>query len=131
MILKILNGDQYVEEKGLCASCAIKYISDKNSFKNIEYIDKKLLDALEEMRNLICSIVTNIGKISTILTDNVATGSVCSNCGMSYNEFKERGFFGCPDCYMSFREYINEIVLGLERDRHIRVRCLKGLPSFT
>jgi protein arginine kinase activator len=31
-------------------------------------------------------------------------GAKCSNCGMTYKDFKKIGRFGCSDCYEAFKE---------------------------
>jgi len=35
---------------------------------------------------------------------------VCPNCGISYQEFRERGRFGCPHDYESFRERLLPLI---------------------
>ena len=30
----------------------------------------------------------------------------CSNCGLSYGDFKKLGRLGCSDCYSSFKKYL-------------------------
>ncbi len=34
----------------------------------------------------------------------------CANCGLSYQEFTERGLFGCSQCYDSFADNLDYIV---------------------
>ena len=34
----------------------------------------------------------------------------CSNCGLSYNEFKRIGRLGCGECYSSFRKYLSPLL---------------------
>ena len=34
----------------------------------------------------------------------------CSNCGMSYKDFKKMGRFGCSQCYESFKQYIPSLL---------------------
>ena len=35
-----------------------------------------------------------------------ATRLKCSNCGLSYQEFKRIGRLGCSECYSSFKKYL-------------------------
>jgi len=34
----------------------------------------------------------------------------CSNCGLSYKEFKRVGRLGCGECYSSFRKYLSPLL---------------------
>lgn len=34
------------------------------------------------------------------------TGLRCSNCGLSYEDFKKTGRLGCGECYSNFRKYL-------------------------
>lgn len=106
--------DEHMEEKGLCAPCAIKYMENKDQFKKLDYIDKRVLDALEEMRTLLSSIVTNISAITTVMQHKKG-GTTCSNCGMTFEKFKSSGYFGCALCYQTFKDHVREIILEVER----------------
>lgn len=35
-----------------------------------------------------------------------AVGLKCSNCGLSYEDFKRIGRLGCSECYTAFRKYL-------------------------
>lgn len=34
----------------------------------------------------------------------------CRKCGMTYNQFKRAGKFGCAECYQTFAEHLNPIL---------------------
>ena len=36
-----------------------------------------------------------------------SSGAVCPTCGETVEEIRERGKFGCPDCYRSFRDRLD------------------------
>ncbi len=38
---------------------------------------------------------------------------VCSNCGISYDEFKSKGRLGCRECYESFRDELLPLIKGV------------------
>lgn len=123
IFVKVMIEDS-MEEKGLCASCAIKYMENKDNFKKLDFVDQRIVDALEEMRTLLTSIVSNISVISSIQSaqeqqDGKNAGQKsrikCGNCGLTYESFKESGFFGCSYCYQAFREHIRELILEIER----------------
>ena len=108
-----------VMEKGLCAHCAIQYLEDKSNFDQFHIADKRVLEALDEMKNLLSMIVTNISKISSLMQKTPDPSSqnqlACSNCGLTYEDFRASGYLSCPDCYQTFREQIREILLEIER----------------
>ena len=58
-------------------------------------------------------------------------GVVCHNCGLSYGEMKHRGKFGCPACYVAFKDKIPEIlkIVQGKAESHIgkSPKSLKGL----
>lgn len=115
IFVKIVS-DNGVEEKGLCASCAAKYLENKEDIKELNLVDERLTQVIEEMKDLLAGIVANISAISVIMNNqNESTESTCSNCGMTFEEFKESGRLGCPYCYSSFHTYIEDFVFELER----------------
>ena len=46
------------------------------------------------------------------ITDAVQnkTGTVCSNCAMTYSDFSRSGKFGCSDCYRSFGNRVEPLL---------------------
>ena len=34
----------------------------------------------------------------------------CSNCGLTYNDFKKLGRLGCGECYSSFKKYLGPLL---------------------
>ena len=123
IFVKVMIEDS-IEEKGLCASCAIKYMENKDNFKKLDFVDQRIVDALEEMRTLLTSIVSNINVISSIQAAQSQNGKgpnpaktvvKCGNCGLTYDHFKESGYFGCAYCYQAFKDHIRELILEIER----------------
>lgn len=125
--------DESIEEKGLCAACAIRYMENREQFKGLETVDHRILEALEEMRTLLSSIVSSIGSIGSHgvpaalhgrgKTENRQTPDTrCRNCGLTFDQFKESGYFGCADCYQAFRESVRELLLEIERGGRHRGR---------
>ncbi len=115
IFVKVMVRDK-IEEKGLCAQCAIKYMENKGRLQKLDLIDRRVADALEEMKSLLTSIVSNISIISTMMQSKNGKNSLkCGNCDLLYDDFKESGYFGCPYCYSYFKEQISDILLELER----------------
>ncbi|MGE5474722.1 MAG: UvrB/UvrC motif-containing protein [Ignavibacteriales bacterium] len=71
----------------LCEACA-----------NIK--QDSLIDYPFNMGNLITSIMENIYGISQAPIKEKSP--TCSNCGMTFEEFKSNGKFGCAKCYDAF-----------------------------
>lgn len=40
----------------------------------------------------------------------------CSNCGISFGEFREQGRLGCPNCYEEFREDLTPLLENIHED---------------
>jgi len=62
-----------------------------------------------------------------------ATGSssdlVCESCGLTHQEFKKGGRFGCSACYEAFRPVLNPMLDGMHAGtRHVG-KVPKGLAS--
>jgi protein arginine kinase activator len=115
LFVKLADGQKTLE-KGLCASCAMLYMDKKMQMGEGGAADKKLLETLEEMKKLLSSIVTDIKNIafSTDAHDDM-TILKCSNCGLTYEDFRTSGYLGCPYCYHAFAEQIGEIFFEVER----------------
>lgn len=92
---KIVNGE--VDEQHLCESCAKKEKKNFNFDNNysFEKFFSGLFDNLDD----------EIPKKSTSV--------VCSNCGLSFDEFKRVGKFGCPHCYQEFKEGLLTMIKGI------------------
>jgi protein arginine kinase activator len=43
-----------------------------------------------------------------------SSAKICSTCGQTYENYKETGLFGCPDCYRSFRLIILPLVKRIQ-----------------
>ncbi len=40
----------------------------------------------------------------------------CERCGLTFEEFKEKLQFGCPECYSTFEKVVEELTSKLQRD---------------
>ncbi len=53
----------------------------------------------------------------------VSEGLTCEKCGMTYDEFKERGSFGCAACYQSFGKVLAKNIKNIQgSDIHVGKR---------
>ncbi len=140
IFVKIIAEDGKTEEKGLCPSCAIGYLEKKDDFAGLSLVDDKLVDVIQEMKDLLSGIVNNISAISVFMSQNKnQTDHSCPNCGLEFDTFRESGYLGCPYCYHTFREYIEEFNFEMQRGsvhagkmpaRYVRLYVLKKEINF-
>ncbi|MGM0500491.1 MAG: UvrB/UvrC motif-containing protein [Bacillota bacterium] len=95
-LTRIINGEK--TEMHLCEKCAQKS-SKLNNDNNLSF--QSLLSGILN-QNL-------INQNSPVFNDNQSQNLVCNNCGMSYQEFIQRGFFGCEDCYEAFKGELDQL----------------------
>ena len=46
----------------------------------------------------------------TVHADGSSSSSACQDCGMTYDEFKKAGRFGCQGCYAAFSEQLDRLL---------------------
>ncbi|MFN2340911.1 MAG: UvrB/UvrC motif-containing protein [Halanaerobium sp.] len=96
-LTRIINGRK--EEIHLCENCA-----RNNNELNID--DNNL-----SFQSLLSGILNHdfSNEESSVYGDNDSQQLVCSNCGMSYKEFTEKGFFGCEHCFSVFEDRLDAL----------------------
>lgn len=117
------SGNKY--ERHLCDSCAGE--------EGLLQTAKATVDLNEILENFIAGSKTGAAELSQL---------VCSECGISYVEFRNQGLLGCPHDYEVFKEQIGRLLerthdgetehrgkapksLGLVRKPHQDLRRLK------
>lgn len=90
---KVIDGR--VEEIHLCDKCAAE---------NYDFS----FDTPFSMHKIFTGLIDNIQEIKS---DDIQLK--CSNCGLSYGEFRRRGKFGCNQCYDTFRDKLDPLIKGL------------------
>lgn len=90
---KIINGK--VEEKHLCEDCAGE--NQDLSFANLFSMDKLFTGLIESFQE------------DTEFYPEIK----CECCGLTYNDFKKEGKFGCSQCYEVFKDKLNPLIKGL------------------
>ena len=91
---KIINGKK--EEIHLCEQCAKKTEKLNLNDNNLDF--QSLLSGI---------LNTNFGsdKSSILNKNNTQTSNQrCPNCGLTYKEFIDNGYFGCSECFKAFEE---------------------------
>ena len=84
-LTEIVNGK--MNEMHLCEECARKKDKVKEPFSLAELLSG-LVDFEKE---------TKLGE---------GPGLKCPNCGLTYADFRERGYFGCSRCYQTFKKIL-------------------------
>lgn len=100
-VTQIINGVK--KEYNMCELCA----KDKNYFGNGNDVNKKDIP----LENVLSGLIDFINGNSYKVQKNSIT---CSNCGLTYDEFKERGLLGCSKCYEEFNSYLNPIIKRIQ-----------------
>jgi len=109
--------DQKPQKLFLCTECALKLL-ENNSFskdqtlKLVEANGNEVFQMITEMRSLLSEIASQIHAIET--QKSTPTQKQCL-CGLTYEEFKESGYLGCPWCYETFREDVDNLLHEIER----------------
>jgi protein arginine kinase activator len=85
-----LDKDGKVTELWVCADCA-----RQRGFTEVEKLKATVAEIITDLK-------TRIDEGDSML--------VCSNCGLSYAEFKRQGRLGCAECYVSFHEQLLPLI---------------------
>ena len=118
VVFKIIK-DGIIEEKGLCAKCALKYLKVAGEELKISGVDERFIESLLQVKEILSQIAGNIESIARAST-NQGEKVYCRNCGISFDNFIETGYLGCPFCYSSFRSKINESIKEFQRASYHR-----------
>lgn len=101
---KIANGK--IEKYHLCENCSI----DVQGF----YFDKSF-----DMNQIFAGFIDSIQEHYKQEHEEDELDLKCSNCGLSYLEFKSKGKLGCSNCYKDFKYKLDPLISGLHgHDRH-------------
>ena len=63
------------------------------------------------------SFLAAMGKVAE-QTPASKAGEVCSRCGGTFQDFRETGRLGCPDCYRSFEAPLRDLLRRLHGSTH-------------
>ncbi|MDD3227551.1 MAG: UvrB/UvrC motif-containing protein [Tissierellia bacterium] len=96
----IINGKK--TESHLCEECAKK--------------NQAILNSNFSMENLFSVMLNNSFNNKTYLP----AAKSCTNCGMTYENFRNTGKFGCSHCIDSFKGRLKPVIKSIQGyDRHI------------
>jgi protein arginine kinase activator len=101
---EIINGVK--KEQHLCEECATDYTSFQ--------MEKPILNSELTLGDLLSTLLDNYTATDKMRYDGIKPVITCSGCGTSYEEFKQKGRFGCSDCYKSFASQLGKTFRSIQ-----------------
>lgn len=84
--------DEQMNELHLCEECA--------SQKSVQ---------MEQQFGL-SDLLAGLAEFNKPSLERGAQDLKCSNCGLTYNDFKKMGRLGCGECYSTFKKYLGSLL---------------------
>jgi protein arginine kinase activator len=118
-LITVVNGQKH--EIWLCENC-VKDISSIPFFSSIGQ------NMNFPFQGMLTEILSNADGNKINLDNNKIKEIVCSNCGLTYDEFKKTGKLGCSDCYKEFKVVLDPRIKSLQAGiKHVgKVPNMKG-----
>ena len=104
-LITVVNGEKH--EIWLCENC-VKDIS------NIPFLSSISQNVNFPFQSMITEILSNTDSNKVNIDNNKIKEIVCSNCGLTYDEFKKSGKLGCSDCYEEFKSVLDPRIKSLQ-----------------
>jgi protein arginine kinase activator len=118
-LVTVMNGQKH--EIWLCENCA-------KDIANIPFFSPIVQNVNFPLQGMLTGILSNVDNNKTNIDNNKIREIVCSNCGLTYEEFKKSGKLGCPDCYNDFKVVLEPRIKSLQAGvKHIgKIPKVKG-----
>ncbi|MDF2908037.1 MAG: hypothetical protein K0R34_3358 [Herbinix sp.] len=118
---EIINGAK--KEQHLCEECATDYTSFQ--------MEKPLMNSDLTLGDLLSTLLDNYTTADKKRSGEVTPSLTCSICGTTYEEFIQKGRFGCAECYRSFNGQLVKTLKSIQgADVHTGKRP-KGFVTIT
>lgn len=101
---EIINGVK--KEQHLCEECATDYTSFQ--------MEKPLMNSDLTLGDLLSTLLDNYTAGDKKKREEVTPTLKCSKCGTTYDEFIQKGRFGCANCYKSFSSQLAKTFKGIQ-----------------
>ena len=101
---EIINGVK--KEQHLCEECATDYTSFQ--------MEKPLMNSELTLGDLLSTLLDNYTTADKKTPGESAPVLTCSNCGTTYEEFTQKGRFGCAQCYRSFHDPLGKTMKSIQ-----------------
>lgn len=110
---EIINGIK--KEQHLCEECATDYTSFQ--------MEKPLLNSELTLGDLLSTLLDTYSSVDKKMSGEPLPSITCKHCGITYDEFIQKGRFGCTHCYQDFHEQLGKTFKGIQgSDIHIGKR---------
>ena len=101
---EIINGVK--KEQHLCEECATDYTSFQ--------MEKPLMNSELTLGDLLSTLLDNYTAESKKTSGEEVPSQICDHCGTTYEEFIQKGRFGCANCYRSFGSQLGKTFKGIQ-----------------
>lgn len=101
---EIINGIK--KEQHLCEECATDYTSFQ--------MEKPLMNSELTLGDLLSTLLESYSAADQKKASEAIPTIICSNCQTTYEEFMQKGRFGCAQCYHSFKEQLGKTMKGIQ-----------------
>ncbi len=118
---EIINGAK--KEQHLCDECAADYTSFQ--------MEKPLLNSDLTLNDLLSTLLEAYNNSNPAKKGEVKPDTVCDKCNMSFEEFLQKGRFGCANCYRSFHKKLGKTLKGIQGAEVHMGKRPKGYVSST
>lgn len=118
---EIINGAK--KEQHLCEECAADYTSFQ--------MEKPLLNSDLTLNDLLSTLLEAYNNNSPSKKGGIKPEVVCDHCKMTYEEFLQKGRFGCANCYRSFHKELGKTLKGIQGAEVHMGKRPKGYVSST
>jgi len=75
---------------------------------------------------MLTEILSNVDNNKVNMDNDKIKEIVCSNCGLTYDEFKKTGKLGCSDCYEQFKVVLDPRIKSLQ----VGVKHVGKIPNM-
>lgn len=100
-LVKLVNGEK--SDIWLCEECAKKIAGISLEVPMVSMSEEQFQNILGDFFDTIDKKNQESKPLKELNVD-----IICKNCGLTYSKFKQTGKLGCPECYSSFRDLIDE-----------------------
>jgi protein arginine kinase activator len=118
-LVTVMNGQKH--EIWLCETCA-------KDIANVPFFSPIIQNINIPFQGMLSEILSNVDNNKSNIDNNKIKEIVCSNCGLTYQEFKKSGKLGCTDCYKEFKVVLEPRIKSLQAGvKHIgKIPKMKG-----
>lgn len=117
---EIINGVK--KEQHLCEDCATDYTSFQ--------MEKPLINGELTLGDLLSTLLDNYTAADTKQHGEIIPSLTCESCGTTYEDFIQKGRFGCSKCYRSFQSQLGKTLKSIQGAEIHTGKRPKGLVTL-